>query len=602
MAATTALPATPTLRLDQIKIKTNIRKSFDEDSIIELSSSIRENGVIQPILVRPVQGGYELVCGERRYRASKLVQAAFKDRNTIPVHIRELTDHEALEAQITENLQRKDVHPMDEAYAFKTMLESGKSVEEIANRVAKKESFVRQRLKLNSLIDCWQKIFYNNCLSITDALKLAVFPERQQVEMWESEDMDERKEGSTRVVELNDWRLNKFNGMLATASFDITDATIDKKMGPCTTCQFNSSVSKLFPDDEQKAICSNISCFSNKAELAFNIELAIAKDDPTIAIVRGCDGEDKLIIKLLKEGHQVLKEYNDYREVPGNLGYPEWDEFKENWLDEFDGTEQEMQDDYKKELAEYEKIKADYEKKVASGKYLKAFCVGGNDKGKYIYIELYKKGADKKTKDQVAFGTATVSIADIDSEIDRIKDREKRAKELDAEKVHKRIIEDLQKNNFLKTLNLPSGITDNILIRFLLCEQLNHYNDIGKRVKKIVKIGDSYGGNPGNKWKLMEAITNDELALIARNVIMQKYGAEFPTQNGGYALRQMAESFGNIPINAYEQEQMEKSEKRQANVAKRIADLQEQKKELKKSEKPASGTIRTQKKPTNPQT
>ncbi|MFH4966514.1 ParB/RepB/Spo0J family partition protein [Gaetbulibacter sp. M235] len=80
--------------------KTNPRSDFNEQSILELSESIKENGLLQPLLVRPTDKGYELVCGERRLRACKLI-----DLESIPVQIKDLDDQEALEAQIIENLE-----------------------------------------------------------------------------------------------------------------------------------------------------------------------------------------------------------------------------------------------------------------------------------------------------------------------------------------------------------------------------------------------------------------------------------------------------------------------------------------------------------------
>jgi ParB family transcriptional regulator, chromosome partitioning protein len=94
--------------------KTNPRRFFDEAKLAELAANIRQHGVLQPILVRPLPEGeagmYELVAGARRFRASKLAK-----RESIPATVRELTDAQALELQVIENVQRVDVHPLDEA-------------------------------------------------------------------------------------------------------------------------------------------------------------------------------------------------------------------------------------------------------------------------------------------------------------------------------------------------------------------------------------------------------------------------------------------------------------------------------------------------------
>ena len=97
--------------------KTNPRRFFDEAKLAELADNIRQHGVLQPILLRPLPEGetgtYEIVAGTRRYRASKLAK-----RESIPATVRELTDAQALELQVIENVQRVDVHPLDEAQGY----------------------------------------------------------------------------------------------------------------------------------------------------------------------------------------------------------------------------------------------------------------------------------------------------------------------------------------------------------------------------------------------------------------------------------------------------------------------------------------------------
>ena len=111
--------------------KTNPRRTFEDDSLKELAESIRTQGILSPLLVRPItEQGFEIVFGARRYRAAQMAEAA-----TVPVRIKNLTDAEALEAQLIENLQRRDVHPMEEANGFRALLELGRAeVQHRANR------------------------------------------------------------------------------------------------------------------------------------------------------------------------------------------------------------------------------------------------------------------------------------------------------------------------------------------------------------------------------------------------------------------------------------------------------------------------------------
>ena len=124
------------------------RRSFDEEALAELAASIAEKGVLQPLLVRPVADGYEIVAGERRFRAA---QRAGLDR--VPVVVRSLSDRETLEIAIVENLQREDLNPVDEARAFRQLMEFGLTQEDVAQAVGKSRSAVANSLRLLGLPD-----------------------------------------------------------------------------------------------------------------------------------------------------------------------------------------------------------------------------------------------------------------------------------------------------------------------------------------------------------------------------------------------------------------------------------------------------------------
>jgi len=122
------------------------RKRFDEQAIAELAASIAEKGVLQPLLVRPVASGYEIVAGERRYRAAQ--QAGLTN---VPAVVRDLSDRQALEIAIIENLQREDLDDLEEAQAFAQLLEFGLTQEEVAKAVSKSRSAVANTLRLLTL-------------------------------------------------------------------------------------------------------------------------------------------------------------------------------------------------------------------------------------------------------------------------------------------------------------------------------------------------------------------------------------------------------------------------------------------------------------------
>jgi ParB family transcriptional regulator, chromosome partitioning protein len=119
------------------------RLSYEEDSLTELADSIREHGVLQPILVRPHGSQYELIAGERRWRASRQAQ-----RDVIPAIVIEFDDETALEVSIIENLQREDVSPLEEASMFRKMTDLGYSVRQLAQKIGKDKGYVENRIRL----------------------------------------------------------------------------------------------------------------------------------------------------------------------------------------------------------------------------------------------------------------------------------------------------------------------------------------------------------------------------------------------------------------------------------------------------------------------
>jgi len=122
------------------------RKHFDPESLAELAASIKQKGLLQPLLVRPKGDLYELVAGERRYRAAQ--EAGLSE---VPVIIRDLSEREVLEIALIENLQREDLNPVEEAQGYRRLIEMGASQEEVAMAVGKARATVSNALRLLQL-------------------------------------------------------------------------------------------------------------------------------------------------------------------------------------------------------------------------------------------------------------------------------------------------------------------------------------------------------------------------------------------------------------------------------------------------------------------
>jgi len=144
------------------------RKDFAEDALQELADSIKENGVIQPIIVQKKGSGYRIVAGERRWRASRL--AGLK---VIPAIVRELTDQQTMEQALIENLQREDLNPLEEAYAMQNLLKTHKlSQEQLAKRLGKPRATIANTVRLINIDESLQDFIRNGDLSAGHAKAL----------------------------------------------------------------------------------------------------------------------------------------------------------------------------------------------------------------------------------------------------------------------------------------------------------------------------------------------------------------------------------------------------------------------------------------------
>ncbi|MBD5511854.1 MAG: ParB/RepB/Spo0J family partition protein [Lachnospiraceae bacterium] len=153
------------------------RKNFDEDALLELSDSIKQFGVIQPIVVQDRKDHYEIIAGERRWRAAKM--AGIKE---VPVIIKNYTEQEIVEISLIENIQREDLNPIEEAQAYKRLLtEFNLKQDEVAERVSKSRTAVTNSMRLLKLSEEVQQMVINDMLSTGHARALLAVenPEEQ---------------------------------------------------------------------------------------------------------------------------------------------------------------------------------------------------------------------------------------------------------------------------------------------------------------------------------------------------------------------------------------------------------------------------------------
>ena len=184
---TVEAPKTPENGSGQIMMKINEvepnreqpRKNFEEDALLELADSIKQFGVLQPLIVQKKKDYYEIIAGERRWRAAKL--AGVKE---IPVIIKEYTDQEIVEISLIENIQRENLNPIEEAMAFKKLLtEFHLKQDEVAERVSKSRTAVTNSMRLLKLSDKVQQMIVDDMISTGHARALLAIddPEQQYI-------------------------------------------------------------------------------------------------------------------------------------------------------------------------------------------------------------------------------------------------------------------------------------------------------------------------------------------------------------------------------------------------------------------------------------
>jgi ParB family chromosome partitioning protein len=284
--------------------KTNPRRTFEEIALKELAESIRSQGVLSPLLVRPLtENGFEIVAGARRYRAAQMAEVP-----TVPVRIVNLTDAQAVEMSIVENLQRKDVHPLEEAQGFRALLDLDEpkySIEQIAAKVGKSAVFVASRLKLTDLVPAAVEAFYADEIGVGHAVLLSKLPADQQ-EVALKACFKEVYNGASKparillpVRNLQFWIDSNILLVLKDAPFNKRDAQLVPTAGSCADCPKRTGHNKLlFGDDlgRQGDRCTDPGCYAAKVSAHVTKTIAAKPELVQISTAYGGQKEGSLVL------------------------------------------------------------------------------------------------------------------------------------------------------------------------------------------------------------------------------------------------------------------------------------------------------------------
>lgn len=265
---------------------TNPRKRYDEASLQELADSIRFQGVLAPLLVRGLaEDRYEIIAGSRRYRAAKLAGAV-----TVPVRVVELSDSDALVAQLVENLHREGVHPVEEAHGFRALLDLPDrqyTIDQIAERAGKTAGYVQGRLKLTELIPDITNAFLADRLKLGHALLIAKLPPAQQQEAFKAAFKSTwTTSGQTQILipvkELASWIKSNLMLELQTAPFDRADAALVPDAGSCHDCVKRTGANSLLFPESNHDRCLDGTCF--RAKVSAHLSSFIERNPQLIQI------------------------------------------------------------------------------------------------------------------------------------------------------------------------------------------------------------------------------------------------------------------------------------------------------------------------------
>jgi len=312
-----------------IPSKTNPRRVMEDDALLELAESIRVHGVLEPLIVRPIaERQFEVVAGGRRFLASKVAE-----KQDAPCSVRELTDAQVLEIQLVENLQRRDVHPLEEAQGFHALLqleEPKYSIEQIAAKVGKTPSYVATRARLTELAPPAVEAFYAEEIGVGHALLLAKLQSAQQEQALANCFREEWGGGAGKskrillpVRHLQHWIEQNVLLLLKRAPFNKRDAQLVPAAGSCVDCPKRTGHNKLlFADVSGDAdACTDPVCYSAKLEAHVQEQIAAKPALVQISTAYGQQQEGSKIVTRSK--------YVEIRpEKPDTPEKAKWPEFK----------------------------------------------------------------------------------------------------------------------------------------------------------------------------------------------------------------------------------------------------------------------------------
>ena len=543
----------------------NHRKTFNDASLQELAESIREVGVLQAIAVRPrTEGGYEIIYGERRYRASLLAGA-----KTIKAAVyNNVTDDEAEDMSLSENLQREQVRPTEEARAFKRLLEKGRyDIYSLAGRFGRSEKYIYTRLKLNELYAPVGELLDNETITISVAEEISTYEPNIQKDVYEKH----LKEGNGE-----DWTgytLNLFKRYFEKYyTTDLEQYKFDKT--ECKACVHNAANYNLFAEHNGCGHCTNRKCLEakNAAHVAKETE-KLLKSDPKLVVARPYYGSrnDMALQKLDKKGHEIKElDYNvSAREFPKAPEAPKKERFTEP-------------KEYEQAVETFERRNEEYARKVEElGRMkeegrIKTYVRVGQTEPELCYVEIKRKE------------TAPVTIG-------TLQERDKRFKQLSIEKTVADTKKIVRENDYPES---PFTQYEDGMVYFAMLAQLQ------RRHFPLFGIKDQpFALDEKQRMKIVAKLTDAQKMVIKRDFI-----SHFLCENGhgdnnaSKLLRDFANMHFPDRYGLARATHEEEYQKRHERLEERIKEMKKAEKKAAKEAEKQQAAEKTEKKTTAPKT
>ena len=481
----------------------NPRKTFDETSLAELAESIRQQGVLQPVGVRPIEENrYEVIFGERRYRASLMAGL-----ETIPAVIYEVTDEVAEEMAVTENLQRKDVTPIEEANAYQKLIESGRhDIKSLAVQFGKSEDYIRTRLKFTTLIPEIAALLEADEITISVASEICRYGEDIQKEVYEKHLKDNG---------YNSWRGMKAADVARRIEQDFTTDLnryfFDKTL--CKSCPHNTNNMMLFCEGVCGK-CANRKCLEDmNASYLVEQAMQMLAEHPTASLGRHpYSTNEAAVSRLVELGYEVENLPCRYTLCPEQPEIP--------IAEDYETTEEyaEAQKDYEQEQTDYKAECEDILRKSEEGEISLYVIVGNKD----LYLGYVETAAMN-----AAEGESTVDTEQL-TPLEKLEKQDKRNKEIALEKT----VEDTKKRILeVDTTETKFGADEEKMIYYFLLSSLRreHYAAMGIENEDVYYLSDK------DKMNIIENLNGKAKAII-RRAALHKSTCPTPLQKSVRAM------------------------------------------------------------------